>query len=266
MTTDLANKYGPWGIVAGGSDGVGAAFAQTMAARGMNVVLVARRTSVLEETAAEIRDRHGVEVRTIALDLSDTSAIADLEKATSDLEIGVFVFNAGGGNHSASFLDQSLDTHLELVQRNCVSVLEAAHRFGAPMVARGRGAMVLLSSTSAWIGGASYASYSATKSFDLILAEGLWAEWRDTGVDVLAPVLGLTDTPSMRRVVDAATLEHVEAADPNEVAVEILDHLADGPTWILGSDDPLGGSPFGAMSRRDGVLTMLRMVSAGADS
>ncbi|MBA4024899.1 MAG: short-chain dehydrogenase [Gordonia sp.] len=265
MTTDLTGKYGPWGVVAGGSDGVGAAFAQVMAQSGMNVVLVARRESVLDQVASDIRASHGVEVRTIILDLSDPGAIAELEGATSDLEVGLFVFNAGGGNHSIPFLEQDLDHHLGQVQRNCASVLEAAHRFGAPMVARGRGALVLLSSTSAWVGGLTYASYSATKSFDLILAEGLWAEWRDCGVDVLAPVLGLTDTPSMRRVVDAAVLEQVQAADPYDVAVEVLDHLGDGPTWLLGSDDPEGGSPFGAMSRRDAVLTMAGMVTGSSD-
>jgi short-subunit dehydrogenase len=260
----MTSKYGPWGIVAGGSDGVGAAFARGMAARGLNVVLVARRASVLEASADEIRAQYGVEVRTVALDLSAPDALAELEHATSDLETGLFVYNAGGDDRSTAFLDKDLGTHLELVRRNCVSVLEAAYRFGGPMVARGQGALVLVTSGAAWAGGATLAAYGATKAFDLILAESLWAEWRGSGVDVLGLVLGPTDTPSLRRVLDAKGGSYGALADPGDVADEALDHLADGPTWICGSANPAGGSPLGALSRRDAVLAMSRGASASS--
>ena len=263
MTSGVTSTYGPWGIVAGGSDGVGAAFADGMAARGMNVVLVARRVPVLEASAAGIRARHGVEVRTVGLDLSAPDAMAKLAEATSGLEVGLFVYNAGGDDRSAAFLDKDLAEHLELVSRNCVSVLEAAHRFGAPMVARGRGGLVLVTSGAAWAGGATLAAYGATKAFDLILAEGLWAEWRGSGVDVLALVLGRTDTPSLRRVMDAKGEPYGTLADPADVAEEALSHLADGPTWIYGSADSSGGAPTAALSRREAVLMMSRGAAAG---
>ncbi|MGW0710263.1 SDR family NAD(P)-dependent oxidoreductase [Streptomyces sp. NPDC002643] len=260
----MGSSYGPWGIVAGGSDGVGVAFAHRMAARGINVVLVARRVPVLEAAAEEIRARHGVEVRTVGLDLSAAGALAELERVTSDLEVGLLVYNAGADTRSVTFLDRDLDTHLELVHRNCTAVLEAAYRFGSPMVARGRGAVVLVTSGAAWAGGATLATYGATKAFDLILAESLWAEWRGSGVDVLGLVLGRTDTPSHRRMREAHGESYGgEFADPYEVAEEALTHLADGPTWIHGSQNPTGGSPFGALSRRDAVLAMSRGASAG---
>jgi short-subunit dehydrogenase len=94
VTTALTSRYGPWGIVAGGSDGVGASFARGMASRGMNLVLVARRVSVLEAFTDGIRAQYGVEVRTVALDLSVAGAVAELAGATSDLEVGLFVYNA----------------------------------------------------------------------------------------------------------------------------------------------------------------------------
>lgn len=262
MAIALTSKYGPWGIVAGGSDGVGAAFAHKMAAQGMNVVLVARRVPVLEASADDIRAKHGVEVRTVALDLSAAGAMAELARVTADLEVGLFVYNAGGDERSTAFLDKDLDTHLELVHRNCAAVLEATYRFGAPMVARGRGAVVLVTSGAAWAGGATLATYGATKAFDLILAEGLWAEWHTSGVDVLGLVLGRTDTPSLRRNIEARGGSYGELADPDDVAQEALDHLADGPTWIYGSDDPTGGSPFGALSRRVAVLAMSKGATA----
>jgi short-subunit dehydrogenase len=254
----VKEKYGPWGVVAGGSDGTGVAFAREMASWGINVVLVARRAHVLEASADDIRARHDVQVRTVALDLSTPTALTELGVATGDLDIGLFVYNAGGDDGTAAFLAKDLQAHLRLVRRNCASVVEAAHRFGAPMVARGRGALILVTSGAAWVGGAGLAAYGATKAFDLILAEALWAEWRGSGVDVLALVLGRTNTPSLRRLLDAAGEPHGDLADPGDVAREALDHLADGPTWIYGSANPEGGSPFGALSRRDAVLAMSR--------
>src|SRR5258708_556353 len=116
--TAMSSDYGPWGIVAGGSDGIGVAFAHALASRGINVVLVARRVPVLEASADEIRARHGVEVRTVALDLSEAGALARLAEATGDLEVGLFVYNAGGDDSMGPFLDRDLGSHLDLVQRN----------------------------------------------------------------------------------------------------------------------------------------------------
>jgi short-subunit dehydrogenase len=126
--------------------------------------------------------------------------------------------------------------------------------------------VVLVTSGAAWAGGATLATYAATKAFDLILAESLWAEWRGSGVDVLGLVLGRTDTPSMRRVFDAKGESYGELADPVDVAEEALDHLTGGPTWIYGSKNPAGGSPLGALSRRDAVLAMSRGASAGKEA
>ncbi len=257
-------KYGPWGVIAGGSDGIGIAFAHAMASAGINVVLVARRTATLEAAASQVRARHGVQVRTVALDLSAPEALAMLEKATAGLQTGLFVYNAGADDSTTAFLDKPLDAHLSMVRRNCAGVLEAAHRFGAPMVARGRGGLILVTSGAAWAGGAALATYGATKAFSLILAESLWAEWHASGVDVLALVLGRTDTPSLRRLLDTVGQPYGELARPDDVAREALSHITDGPTWAYGSANPTGGSPFAALSRREAVLTMSHGVpSAG---
>ncbi len=71
---DFATKYGPWALVAGASDGVGEAFADALAARGLNVVLLARRQAVLDRVAADISARHGVQTRTLAVDLAPAQA------------------------------------------------------------------------------------------------------------------------------------------------------------------------------------------------
>jgi short-subunit dehydrogenase len=126
---------------------------------------------------------------------------------------------------------------------------------------------VLVTSGAAWAGGARIAAYGATKAFDLLLAESLWAEWRPSGVHVLGLVLGATDTPSLRRVLDAkGGRSYGDLADPRDVAEEALSHLTDGPTWICRSGDAAGGSPYGALARRDAVLLMSQLASASEDS
>lgn len=260
--TDFSERYGPWAVVAGGSDGIGASFARALAKRGLNLLLLARRAEVLDAFAAEVRAAHGVEVRTVVADLTAPQAIAELADATAGLEIGLFIANAGGDDISALFLDKDLDTHLALVRRNCLSVIEAAYRFGGPMVSRGRGGVILVTSGAAWAGGAHLAAYGATKAFDLILAEGLWAEWHDLGVDVLGLVVTATDTPSMHRALAPTGGYSGALADPDDVASAALDHLGDGPTWMCGTGNPLGPPPFGTLTRREAVLRMSRRAPA----
>ena len=102
----------------------------------INLVLVARREDVLEAFAKEVRGRYDVEVLTVPLDLARQDAMARLSAETAELEIGSLIANAGGNDYSAAFLEKDLDAHLALVKRNCVGVLEAAYRFGGPMIAR----------------------------------------------------------------------------------------------------------------------------------
>jgi len=180
----------------------------------------------------------------------------ELERAVGELEVGLFVYNAGADMRSVDFLDKPVEEHLAMVRRNCSSVLDSTYRFGRAMVERGHGGVVLVTSGAGWVGGAHLVTYGASKAFDLILAEGLWAEWRGHGVDVLSLVLSATNTPSYHRNLEAKGADPQRAlADPDEVVAEALEHLADGPTWIAGgAANP--GSPFGAMPRRDAVLLM----------
>jgi short-subunit dehydrogenase len=249
-------SYGPWAVVAGASDGTGAAFAQELAGRGVNVVLVARRRSLLDEVAAGL----SVETRVVVLDLSHENAGAELADVTSDLDVGLFIYNAGSDPRSMLLLDQAIGDLLALVQRNCLTALHGAHHFGGKMVARGRGGVLLVSSFAGWAGSAHVAVYGATKAFDTVLAESLWAEWKDLGVDVLALVLGATNTPTLQRLLARHGGDFGELAEPADVVRVGLDHLADGPTWNVGMPDPSGPSPLGGLPRRQAV----ELLSAGA--
>jgi uncharacterized protein len=240
----FAERYGPWAVVAGASEGVGASAARLLGERGVNVVLVSRRPDVLSEVAATVK----TETRIVALDLSLPDADRQLAETAADLEVGLLVYNAGADPFASRFLDQPLDAWAGLVRRNVDNVLGSCHRFAASMAQRNRGGIVLVTSGAAWAGGAYLAAYGASKAFDLILGEALWAELKPLGIDVLSMVLGPTDTPAFRRLLDGRSFDGM--ADPDEVAREMLDHLADGPTW------PSDGSPFGSLPRRQAVELM----------
>ncbi len=141
-------RYGGWVLVAGASAGLGAAFAFESARLGFDVVLLARRADALEETAASIRAQHGVATRCIAADLGQDD-IADLVATeTSDLDVGVLVYNAAAELYGP-FLTLDQDSHRTNIAVNCLAPTLLAKHFGARMRDRGRGAIALVSSLAA---------------------------------------------------------------------------------------------------------------------
>lgn len=262
---EFKDRYGPWALVAGASDGVGAAYARAMAERGLDVVLLARRQALLDEVAADIRADTGVRTRALAVDLSSATAMARIAEATEGLEVGMLMYCAGADPNYAPFLDTPVDVAVSMVQRNCVVPLQVCHHFAGPMKARGRGGIVVLSSGAALVGSRHMVAYGASKAFDLVMAESLWAELHDDGVDVLALVLGLTDTPSLRRLLarrgglpsEDAPIPIPGASTPDEVVVEALANLRNGPTWFVGEMLRMGAAHLGSLPRNDAVRLMI---------
>ena len=198
--TAFSERYGPWAVVAGASEGVGEGFARAVAERGVNVVLLARRQKVLEEVAASINADSGVEARPVAIDLATDDAMEQVVEATADVDVGLIMYCAGADPNYTYFLDQSADTAKAMVHRNCVVPLEMCHHFAPPMRERGKGGIILVGSGAGLIGAPYMVTYGATKAFDMVFTESLWAEVHDDGVDVLCLVLALTDTPAVRRL------------------------------------------------------------------
>lgn len=242
-----ADRYGPWALVAGGSEGVGRAFATQLAAAGLNLVLIARKPVALEETAALCRGQ-GVQVRPLALDLTAPDAVARVVDEVEDVEVGLLIYNAGANTHSEAFLDGDLAEFRKVVDLNITTPLALVHHFGRAMRDRGRGGIVLLGSRASSVGSVRHSVYGGVKAFGQIFAESLWIELRDSGVDVLQLVLGLTRTPAMERVGLRFDLPGMPAADPEDVAREGLARLADGPVWRAGEDN--------SRSRAETVLGM----------
>lgn len=229
------SHFGPWAVIAGGSEGVGASFARQLADRGVNVVLIARRPEPLAAVAEEIRAQ-GVQVRTVELDLLAPDLLPRVRAATDDLEIGLLVFNAGANSYRHEFVTGDLALFGQVTALNITAQLALVHHFGAAMRERGRGGIVLVGSLAGYLGQAEIGVYSAAKAFSRVFAEALWLELRQHGVHVLELVLGVTRTPAMARAGLDLDQSGLRVAEPDDVAREGLAHLAEGPVWVAGGN------------------------------
>lgn len=242
--TPFPERYGAWALIAGGSDGLGAAFAREVAGRGMNCLLVARRQKPLDTVAAELSGRYGVEVRTLSLDLGAADAVSKLEKETAGIDLGLVVFNAGAEASGAFFNEAPFSIWRDLLQRNVLFLTEALHSFGNRFRGRGRGALIVVGSEAAFGGGARGAMYTASKGYALNLCESLWAELRPYGVDVQTLLFKIADTPTLRAVLErkGIPVEATGAVAVETLARETVVAIGDGPLFNYDEeapDDPL---------------------------
>lgn len=227
----FAERYGDWAVVAGASEGLGAAFSEELARRGLHLLLVARRREPLDDLAARLRRAHEVEVETLALDLGDTGAVGRIAAACGGRRVGMVVANAATvpiGPFSSTAPEQ-----LELaLMVNCMSTLGLARTFLPPMAARGRGGMVIMASMAGLQGSPMLSTYAATKSFDLVLAEGLWHEYSPHGVHVIGCAAGAIADDKLSAVKQRRVPGMLP---PDRVAQRSLDSLGRGPRVIPGA-------------------------------
>ena len=228
--SEFVARYGRWAVVAGASEGIGAAFARSLAERGMDVLLIARQERLLRGLAAELRDGFGVETRCLVQDLADDALAEVLAGVTADLDIGVVVYNAAFVS-VGDFLDVAPADLEKLVRVNVRGPVTALRTLLPAMVERRRGAVVLMSSLAGFQGAPRIAGYAASKAFNTILGEGLWAELRDHGIDVVACCAGGTSTPGYAR---AFKRDAPAMMAPLKVAEQTLGALRRGPRFAPG--------------------------------
>ncbi len=183
------DRYGPWAVITGASDGIGRAIATELAAEGFSLVLVARRKAILSEFAEELGAQYGTETRIIDADLGSNEGTRSVEAKTKDLDVGLLVAAAGFGT-SGPFVEGDVDTELDMIAVNCGAIAALVHVFARRLVERGRGGIVLMSSLVAFQGVPRATNYSATKAYVQSFAEGLAVELSPYGVDVVASAPG----------------------------------------------------------------------------
>ena len=186
---------GQTSLITGASSGLGLEFARTLAARGSNLVLVARREAVLDQEAEALRAAHGVTVTTIAADLARPAAATELhaELSTRGLTIQTLINNAGFGTY-CPFINEDPARIAAEIQLNVGTLVALTHALLPELTSAGRGALVNVASTAAFQPVPTMAVYSATKAFVLNFTEAIAHEVRDTGLRVLALCPGATRT------------------------------------------------------------------------
>ncbi|WP_336971234.1 SDR family NAD(P)-dependent oxidoreductase [Sphingobium aromaticiconvertens] len=229
----FAGKYGPWAVIAGASEGTGACYAEQLAAMGINLVLVSRRQSTLDALGQRLAAEHGIEFRALTADLTEQGAGARLVEATADLDIGLYISNAGADGAGNSFFGEPVQRSLNLLTMNAANVLEAVHGFGNRFLQRGKGGFVIMSS-GAGLGGQPWlVMYSSTKAFELNFVESLWAELDGRNVDIVGVAAPIMDTPTLRRATEGLGMDYSTAYNPADVCALALASLGKEPLVIV---------------------------------
>jgi uncharacterized protein len=208
-------------LITGASSGIGKAFAQELAKRQMNVVLVARSADKLHQLSQQLTQAYGIQAEVIATDLTEAGAALQVYKTVRarQLKINLLINNAGFLNYGA-FEQIALDRDHQQVALNVMALVDLTHVFIPDLLAHGAGGIINLSSSGAFQPMPYMAVYGATKSFVLSFSEALWAEYRHRGLRVLALCPGPTKTSALVNVFDNG-----KATAPEQVVREALQAL-----------------------------------------
>jgi hypothetical protein len=249
----LPDNYGTWAVVAGASEGLGAAFAAELATRGMNLVLVARRGQLLAELATELSGAHGIEARCVAADLADPDFAGELANAADGLEVGIVVYNAAF-TPMGPFLELPDAEVARAVDVNVRGPMLAVRALAPAMCERGRGAVVLMSSLSGLQGTPHISVYAASKAFNTNLAESLWYELRLRGIDVVACCAGAMPTPGY---VKNFGKKVPGMLSPQEAVRQTLDALSRGPRFVPGRINRITAVLMSRLLSRRGAVRLI---------
>src|SRR5690625_1218654 len=222
VSSDFRDRYGPWAVVAGASEGIGQAYAHALDERGLHVVTLARRREPPDDDAERIGRQLGVSVRPVPMDLGAADLAGGFDKAIQGVDVGLLVYNACY-SRIGEFVDAPLSGCTQTLDVNCRGPLTLAHRLAPHLIGRGKGGIILMTSMAGFQGSALVGTYAATKAFNTILAESLWAELSPRGVDVLGCAAGATLTPAFESSTPKDRMTKAFPMQPEAVAREGLD-------------------------------------------
>lgn len=220
-------------LITGASSGIGEVFARKLAARGRNVLLVARSEDKLITLCNELGRSNSIRAQYVALDLSQTESGARLfeESQKRGLFVDLLINNAGFGS-MGEFSKLDLERELNMIDLNVKSLVELTHRFIQPMIERKQGAIINVASTAAFQPVPFMATYAATKAFVLSFSEALWEENRTHGIKVVALCPGVTETNFFEAARGQKPPARV-AQTPEEVVDVALRGLARGKSHVI---------------------------------
>ncbi|MCO5971151.1 SDR family NAD(P)-dependent oxidoreductase [Actinoallomurus soli] len=255
-------------LITGASAGLGAEFARQLAARGSDLVLVARREDRLKTLAAELSDRHQVAVHTVAQNLADDRAGAKLaaELQRRGLQVTSLVNNAGFATYGP-FHEEDPERIRQEIALDVAAVVDITRAFIGPLRERGDGVLINVASMAAYQATPRMAVYGATKAFVLSLTEALWAESRGTGLKVIALSPGATATEFFDVAGTTAATGGQKLQEPREVVADVfraLDRTNPPPSVAAGRRNRLMAALGRHLMTRKQMTQMIdRMTAAG---
>jgi short-subunit dehydrogenase len=217
-------------LLTGASSGIGLEMAHELAAKKMNLILVARTETKLHQMQAELTDKYGIMVQYFAADLSDVNAAMDLYNAVhkENYLVTALINNAGVGNYG-NFIETSLDEELKMIELNVSSLVVLTKLFAKDMVSRKSGRIMNVASLLAILPFPYFSVYSATKAFVLAFSETLAAELEGTGVVVTSLYPGTVDTGFTTDKMQSTNLhKNSKPTHPKVVAAQGVRHLLYG--------------------------------------
>lgn len=221
---NFKQKYGNWALISGATSGIGEELANQLAAKGLNIALVARKEKELIEKSAYLMDTYGVQTKCIAADISNQEGIEKVKSEAKDLEVGLLVL-AAGLEVNGAFEKNNVDRELQVIQLNVVATMQLTHHFIAPMVQRKTGGVIMISSLSGHMPNPYFANYAGTKAFVLNFGASLYGELLPKGVDVTVLSPGLTKTPMIKDNGVDFSKTPMSAMEPSLVAKKAIDSL-----------------------------------------
>jgi short-subunit dehydrogenase len=217
-------------LLTGASSGIGLEMAHELAAKKMNLILVARTETKLHQMQTELTDKYGILVQYFATDLSDVNAAMDLYNAVQkeNYLVTALINNAGVGNYG-NFIETSLDEELKMIELNVSSLVVLTKLFAKDMVSRKSGRIMNVASLLAILPFPYFSVYSATKAFVLAFSETLAAELEGTGVVVTSLYPGTVDTGFTTDKMQSTNLhKNSKPTHPKVVAAQGVRHLLHG--------------------------------------
>ena len=255
--TLFKEKYGPVALVAGASEGLGAAWSKALAARGLDLVIIGRRAERLHTIAQELTNQFKVNVWPVSCDLGLPGATEQILQAIGDKPINCLVYNAAS-SYIGPFMDESSAMHNRIITSNITTPLNLVYRLAANMLQQRRGAVIFMASLAGFQGSGFLTTYASTKAFTRIFAESLWYEWKSKGVDVIACCAGATATPNYIQTKPGKISPLApKPQQPEKVVEECLNRLGKTPSFISGTGNKVASFFMQHIFSRKKAITIM---------
>lgn len=237
---DFKERYGSWALVAGAAEGLGKAFAISLASRGLGLILVDLQEESLKRLGADLEKKSRIPVRLLHLDLAHPDATGELMKAIEETSCRLLVYNAAYSRVKgfSENTEQELDRYVDVNVRTPLRLMRANILYHHEHTSGRRGIILMSSLAGSW-GSRLLAPYGATKAFTQILSESLYNEWREEGFDFLTAITGATATPGYLGSLPDKRDPPGSVMDPDAVTEEILRALGRRPVVIPGFTNKL---------------------------